>query len=231
MITYEFENVPVDGVRRLAERIAVRPGPASLETAQDRLAEKALFAEVGLPVPVYAAVDDLPSLRTAIGAVGLPAVLKIAAPRVRRQGSGGDPRRGACRGRLARDRRGARDLEALVPFDGEVSILGVRASDGEARFWPLIENQHGAGSSAGRSRRPATWVHRSSGPPKGYARAVMERLDHVGVLAIELFRVGEDLYGNELAPRVHNSGPLDDRGSRDEPVREPPPGGLRAATG
>jgi 5-(carboxyamino)imidazole ribonucleotide synthase len=206
VITYEFENVPVDGVRRLAERIAVRPGPASLETAQDRLAEKALFADVGLPVPVYAAVEDLSSLETAIGAVGLPAVLKSR--RLGYDGKGQAVIRDAARAEDAWRAIGEVPaiLEALVPFDEEVSILGVRASDGEVRFWPLIENQHDEGilrRSFAPARDAGASLQRAA---EGHARAVMERLDHVGVLAIELFRVREDLYGNELAPRVHNSG-------------------------
>jgi len=206
VITYEFENVPVEGVRLLSERVPVRPGPTSLQTAQDRFAEKALFGDVGLPVPTYAAVDDLPSLRTAIGAVGLPAVLKSR--RLGYDGKGQAVIHDASRAEDAWRTIGEVPaiLEALVPFDGEVSILGVRAADGEVRFWPLIENQHEQGILR-RSFAPA----RDAGAPlqrsaEAHARAVMEHLNHVGVLAIELFRVGEDLYGNELAPRVHNSG-------------------------
>jgi 5-(carboxyamino)imidazole ribonucleotide synthase len=206
VITYEFENVPVDGVRGLVERIPVRPGPASLETAQDRLAEKRLFTDVELPVPVFAAVDDPASLRAAIEAVGLPAVLKS-----RRYGYDGKGQAVIHAPERAEDAWRAVGevpaiLEALVPFDEEVSILGVRGSDGEVRFWPVIENQHEEGILR-RSFAPARGVDPAlQRRAEAYGRTVMDRLDHVGVLAIELFRVGEDLLGNEMAPRVHNSG-------------------------
>ncbi len=138
--------------------------------------------------------------------MGLPAVLKSR--RLGYDGKGQAVIRDAARAEDAWRAIGEVPaiLEALVPFDEEVSILGVRASDGEVRFWPLIENQHDEGILR-RSFAPARDVGASlQRAAEGHARAVMERLDHVGVLAIELFRVGEDLYGNELAPRVHNSG-------------------------
>ncbi|HTG48272.1 MAG TPA: 5-(carboxyamino)imidazole ribonucleotide synthase [Actinomycetota bacterium] len=206
VVTYEFENVPVAGVRALAERVPVHPGPASLEAGQDRLAEKHLFTEVGLPVPLYAAVEDLASLPEAIEAVGLPAVLKS-----RRLGYDGKGQVVIADAALAEDawrRIGEVPalLEALVPFDQEVSILSVRGRDGEIRSWPLVENEHEEGILR-RSFAPA----RGAEPPvqaaaEAHAGAILERLDHVGVLAIELFRVGEELFGNEMAPRVHNSG-------------------------
>ena len=97
-------------------------------------------------------------------------------------------------------------VEGLVDFERELSILGVRARDGSTAFYPLVENQHRDGILR-RSIAPApglTPVLQAAA--ERHARAVMDRLDYVGVLAIELFQVGEELYGNELAPRVHNSG-------------------------
>jgi 5-(carboxyamino)imidazole ribonucleotide synthase len=97
-------------------------------------------------------------------------------------------------------------LEAFIPFDREVSIMAVRARDGELRCWPLVENTHRDGILR-TSIAPAPDV-----PPElraaaeRHVRAVAERLGHVGVLTIELFVQGDTLLGNEMAPRVHNSG-------------------------
>jgi 5-(carboxyamino)imidazole ribonucleotide synthase len=207
VITYEFENVPVESVRFLQERGAtVLPPAASLETAQDRLAEKTLFAEIGLPVPAFAPVDDLASLDAAIEVTGLPAVLKT-----RRLGYDGKGQS------ILRSKELAAEawrvvgevpsiLEAFVPFVRELSILGVRARDGEIRFWPLIQNVHRDGILR-ESLAPAPDVSPDArAGAERHAAALMERLDHVGVLAIELFDTGDDLLGNEFAPRVHNSG-------------------------
>jgi 5-(carboxyamino)imidazole ribonucleotide synthase len=201
--TYEFENVPVAAVRSLP--VPVFPPPASLETGQDRLAEKTLFTEVGLPVPMFAAVDDLASLEAAVEAVGLPAVLKT-----RRLGYDGKGQTVLRRRELLEDAwRSVGEVpsicEAFVPFNREVSILAVRGQDGEVRCWPLVENHHREGILR-LSLAPAPGAEALQAAAERHIAAVLERLDHVGVLAIELFVTGETLLGNEMAPRVHNSG-------------------------
>ena len=204
VITYEFENVPVDGVRALD--VPVRPPAAALEAAQDRLAEKALFTEVGLPVPAFAPVDDLEGLARAIATVGLPAVLKT-----RRFGYDGKGQAVLRHEELAEDAWRAVGevpsiLESLVAFDRELSVLAGRAADGDVRCWPLVENHHREGILR-LSIAPAPGLTPTlQAAAEAHAVAVLERLDYVGVLAIELFQVGDSLLGNEMAPRVHNSG-------------------------
>jgi 5-(carboxyamino)imidazole ribonucleotide synthase len=204
--TYEFENVPVESARFLSERVPVLPPPESLAFAQDRLLEKTLFEEVGLPVAPYSGVSSLDELAEALDVIGVPSLLKT-----RRLGYDGkgqvplasvDEADGAWR--AVRDAPSI--LESLVPFDRELSLLGVRARDGRAVFYPLVENVHRDGILRV-STAPAPHV-----TPELQARAedrmlaVMERLGHVGVLALELFQVGDELIANEMAPRVHNSG-------------------------
>src|SRR5262245_2457229 len=205
VVTYEFENVPIDAIRKLTDRVPVLPPPASLETGQDRLAEKTLFTEVGLPVPVFGAVDDLGSLRRAVDTVGVPAVLKT-----RRLGYDGKGQAVIRSVELLEEAwRAVGEVpsicEAFVPFDREVSIVAVRSHDGEVRCWPLAENHHRDGILR-ISYAPAPEARALQAVAEGHVRAVLDRLDHVGVLAIELFVQGETLLGNELAPRVHNSG-------------------------
>jgi 5-(carboxyamino)imidazole ribonucleotide synthase len=76
LVTYEFENVPVDAVRFLAERVPVFPPPAALEAAQDRLREKQLFLDLGIPTTEFAPLTDREALDAAVKNVGLPAMLK-----------------------------------------------------------------------------------------------------------------------------------------------------------
>jgi len=147
VVTYEFENVPVDAVRALD--LPVLPPPAALETAQDRIAEKMLFTAVGLPVPTFAAVDDLPSLASAVEAVGLPAVLKK-----RRFGYDGKGQAVIRSAELLEDAWRAVGevpsiLEAFVPFDRELSIVAVRAADGELRCYPLVREPPSRGHPPG----------------------------------------------------------------------------------
>jgi 5-(carboxyamino)imidazole ribonucleotide synthase len=174
--------------------------------AQDRIAEKTLFTEVGLPVPAFAAVDDLDALVAAIEAIGLPAVLKT-----RRVGYDGKGQAVLRHEELAEDAWRAVGevpsiLEAFVPFDRELSVLAVRGRDGETRCWPLVENHHRDGILR-LSWAPAPGpIDTLQAAAEGHAVAAAERLAYVGVLAIELFQHGDTLLGNEMAPRVHNSG-------------------------
>jgi 5-(carboxyamino)imidazole ribonucleotide synthase len=206
LVTYEFENVPAAAARRLASRVPVLPPPGALEVAQDRVAEKMCFASVGVPVAPWRAVDDRAGLDRALGELGCPAVLKT-----RRLGYDGKGQAViAARGDAdaAWVRLGGRPLvlEAFVRFDRELSILGVRGREGDTAFYPLVENHH-AGGILRRSLAPAPAVTPAlQALAEAHARRVLDALGYVGVLAIELFQVGERLLANEMAPRVHNSG-------------------------
>jgi 5-(carboxyamino)imidazole ribonucleotide synthase len=209
VVTYEWEGVPADAARFLASGVPVRPGARSLEVAQDRLAEKDTFRLLGIGTPASSAVDSRADLDTAVDAVGgLPAVLKT-----RRGGYDG---KGQAVLRSPADLDGAWTelgggevgliLESLVPFDRELSLLAVRGLDGAVACWPLVENHH-EGGILRVSRAPAPSVDAAlQTRAEALATQLLEYLDHVGVLAVELFDVGGELLANEIAPRVHNSG-------------------------
>ncbi|MEO8477348.1 MAG: 5-(carboxyamino)imidazole ribonucleotide synthase [Actinomycetota bacterium] len=206
VLTYEFENVPVEAARFAEERVHVFPPPAALEASQDRIAEKALFDAVGLPVPPYAAVDSLASLDQALAAIGTPAVLKTR--RLGYDGKGQAVVQDALRAEDAWRSIGEVPsiLEGLVEFDRELSIVAARGRDGAFACYPLVENHHRDGILR-LTRAPAPGLTAQlQSRAESYARAVSDELAYVGVLALELFQVGEELLGNEMAPRVHNSG-------------------------
>jgi 5-(carboxyamino)imidazole ribonucleotide synthase len=206
VVTYEFENVPVDAARALARDVPVLPPPDALEAAQDRRTEKALFDRVGIPVHRYATVASAKELADALEHVGLPAILKTR--RAGYDGKGQVVVRGVDDPAEVWGRVGGEPsiVESLVDFDRELSILGVRSGVGEIRFYPLIENHHRAGILR-LSLAPAPAVTAAlQAAAEAAAARVMEELGYVGVLAIELFQVGDRLLANEMAPRVHNSG-------------------------
>jgi 5-(carboxyamino)imidazole ribonucleotide synthase len=180
VVTYEFENVPVEAARR----IGALPAPRALEAAQDRLVEKQLFRQLGFPT---VRIDD--EVET------FPALLK---PRVLGYDGKGQ--------RLVETRPGTvpgHILEERVAFDRELSLLAVRGRDGETRFWPLVENTHEDGILR-TSRVPA--LDAPQAEAEEYAGRLLDALGYVGVLALELFDAGGRLLANELAPRVHNTG-------------------------
>jgi len=180
VVTYEFENVPVDAARR----VDAVPGAAALEEGQDRLREKELFRSLRIETARFGTLEE----------TGLPALVKT-----RRLGYDGKGQRRVD----AAERVGGDELaEALVPFDRELSIVGVRGRDGETRFWPLAENVHRDGILRV-TRAPA--VNAPQAEAEAIGTALMDALDYVGVLAVELFDVGGRLLANEFAPRVHNT--------------------------
>lgn len=207
IVTYEFENIPAGLVRQLALRAQTFPPPEAIETGQDRLAEKRLFQNLGFAVHPFAPVDSLADLLAALdGPVGLPAVLKTR--RMGYDGKGQALVRTRDEAVRALEKFGARAMfvERFVPFDRELSILGVRGRGGEVRFYPLVENRHAEGILRV-SRAPAPgWTMDLQERVAAQARRLLEALNYVGVLAIELFEAGGELLANEMAPRVHNSG-------------------------
>jgi 5-(carboxyamino)imidazole ribonucleotide synthase len=227
VLTYEFENVPVEAARFVQALRPIYPPPESLEAAQDRMAEKRLFERVGLNVPAYEPVDSLDGLTGALSRIGTPAVLKS-----RRLGYDGKGQAVIHDPTLAEDAWRAIGqvpalVEAFVAFDREVSIIAVRGRDGSTAVYPLVENHHRDGILR-LSLAPAPDLDmRLQRAAETIAQAIMTELDHVGVLAIELFQVGRRLLGNEMAPRVHNSGHWTDVGARTSQFENH----LRAVTG
>lgn len=207
--TFDFENVPAESARWLAGRAPVFPNPGALALTQDRLAEKTLFRELGIPVPDFADVATRADLETAIARIGTPCILKT-----RRLGYDG---KGQFRIKSPADLDAAWDalgaqaasvgliLEGFVAFQRELSVVAVRGRDGEFRAWPLTENWHVDGVLSA-SLAPARVDEALRATALSHARAIAERLDYVGVFALELFCRDGELLANELAPRVHNSG-------------------------
>ncbi|MBA8888185.1 5-(carboxyamino)imidazole ribonucleotide synthase [Dokdonella fugitiva] len=203
--TFDFENVPADTAQWLTEHTKVFPNPRALATSQDRLAEKSLFREIGLDTPAFAAVDSREGLARAIEGIGTPSILKT-----RRLGYDG---KGQFRLKSPGDVDAAWQalggapsiLEAFVPFERELSVIAVRARDGEFRTWPLTQNWHADGILSA-SLAPAPHADALAPIAFAHARRIAERLDYVGTFALELFVRDGRLLGNEMAPRVHNSG-------------------------
>lgn len=207
--TFDFENVPAESARWLAERVPVFPNPRALAVAQDRLAEKTLFRELGIPVPEFADIPSREALDAAVARLGTPCILKT-----RRLGYDG---KGQFRIKSPADVDAAWAalgpqaasvgliLEGFVHFERELSVVAVRGRDGEFRAWPLTENWHVDGVLSA-SLAPATVDPALQASALSHARKLAEALDYVGVFALELFCRDGVLLANELAPRVHNSG-------------------------
>jgi 5-(carboxyamino)imidazole ribonucleotide synthase len=208
--TYEFENVPETAARLFENALPLRPRAEALRVAQDRLEEKTTLESLGIPVVPYRAVNSRAELADAVAALGTPCVLKTR--RFGYDGKGqvvlrsddGD----ALDGAWAKVGAGVVPcvLERFLPFDREASQVAVRGVDGDVRLYPLVETRHRGGILA-EAHAPAPETSPAMQTlARDYVSRLLGHLDYVGVMALELFCVGEHLYANELAPRVHNSG-------------------------
>ncbi len=204
-ISLENENIDTDTLNFLAQFKPVAPNARAIKISQDRLLEKNFFKQLGINTAIFSTVDSLTDLQLSCKNQPLPALLKT-----RRFGYDGkgqvriDSTKAASKAWSAINEQPA-ILESFVDFDYEVSLIAARNSNDQISFFPLIKNQHHQGIL-----RISSFIDNKDlqAQAEQLMRALLEELDYVGVLTIEFFVKDNQLYANELAPRVHNSGHL-----------------------
>ncbi len=206
VVTFEFENLPVEAFARMAARAPVRPHWRCLDVTQHRAREKDFVAGLGYPTAPWRGVGSAAELEAALAATGRPAILKTA--RMGYDGKGqvriapGDDPGEAWAGMAGRDAV----LEGVVDFALEVSAIVARDIAGGLKAFDIVANTHRDGILV-ETRAPAPVAEGIAARARAMAGRMAEALDLVGLLAVEMFltRDGE-LLVNELAARPHNSG-------------------------
>ena len=206
VITYEFENIDYDGLKRLTEIAYVPQGAELVRTTQDRILEKAAITQAGSPVAPYIVANDYQELLANVQTIGYPCVVKTA--------RGGYDGKGQLTLQSAADLVGAEKLfehsacvaEAFVPFVKEVSVIVQRNTLGETYCLPMGENVH-VNHILHETIVPARVADKTIAQAEQEAVKIADALNLIGTLAVEMF-VLEDgsIVINELAPRPHNSG-------------------------
>jgi len=205
-VTFEFENVPAEGLDVLAGLIPVRPGAEILRISQDRALEKAFLNKIGVPTAPWVPLADDAALVEAIARLGLPAVLKTT--RLGYDGKGQAMLRAAADAAPAFARLAPKPLvlEGFVDFACEISVVVARGLDGDVVSFDPAENRHKdhiLDMTLAPARLPAEVLAEAT----RIGRLVAEKLDLVGLLAVEMFVTADGgLLVNEIAPRPHNSG-------------------------
>jgi 5-(carboxyamino)imidazole ribonucleotide synthase len=202
--TYEFENVPVESLAVLGDKL--QPGTRSLAIAQDRATEKEFIQRCGARVAPWRQVSCLADVTASVLKIGLPLVLKT-----RRYGYDG---KGQAWVHARRDEQAAwatigeepAIAEAAIAFAAEFSVILARWEDGRHAFWDSPRNEH-EGGILRRSTVPGGELIASQvDEARAAALRIAEALGHVGVLTVEFFASADGPLVNEIAPRVHNSG-------------------------
>ena len=211
VVTYEWENVPAALCEQLEQERPVRPSSGVLRRIQNRLVQKRFLAGSGFPVPRFAALTEPRQLLNAIREVGCPAVCKTAMAGYDGKGQWKIEDPSTVPFVLPSVEASARTgmqwiLEAYVPFERELSILVSRGIDGRIIVYPLVENDHEQ-AILRTTLVPALVPPGVVDQAETLARAVIERMDGVGVFCLELFLLpNATILINEVAPRPHNSG-------------------------
>lgn len=206
VITFEFENIDYEGLKRLTEKAYVPQGAELVRITQNRINEKAEIQAAGAPVASYVAATTYEELVQKIDEVGFPCIVKTA--------FGGYDGKGQVKLETKEQIEEAEELfthssciaEAFVPFEKEISVIIQRNPAGETYCLPIAENIH-KHHILHESIVPARVDQAVLEQAENAANKIATHLELVGTLAVEMFVLPDGkIIINELAPRPHNSG-------------------------
>ncbi len=208
VITYEFENVPVEAFDNLSDKVEVHPNTKALATSQDRVAEKSFFNDQGIQTAPWFDITSPELIDEALKKSGGKAILKT-----RRFGYDG---KGQCRVDISKPEtiEEAKKLssetpcilEGFIDFTREISIIAARSKSGQIETYDVAENVHTNGILH-TSTVPAKIDDKTLKQAIHIAHQTLDELNYTGIMGIEFFvNPDGDLLVNEFAPRVHNSG-------------------------
>ena len=208
VVTFEFENVPVEAVDAVEEYAPVRPNGVALHTAQQRAREKTFLADHGFPTAPFACANTLDELWAGVAQIGTPSVVKTAA--FGYDGKGQHKVTTPADVEHVWTAIGHQEalVEKLVSLQAEISVIAARGLDGEVREYAPFENRH-RHHILDLTTCPAAVPEPIRRRAVDITRAILEELQYVGLLCVEFFLTTDgELLVNELAPRPHNSGHL-----------------------
>ncbi|MEM1059029.1 MAG: 5-(carboxyamino)imidazole ribonucleotide synthase [Verrucomicrobiota bacterium] len=206
VVTYEFENIPIETLDELSNHVVLRPNRELLYVCQNRRREKEFLAKHGFPLPPFRVVESEEELRQAVEELGCPCVLKTADFGYDGKGQQKITSPDQVAEVWAQHQLPAGVLESWVDYEAEVSVIVGRGYDGETRFFPMARNEH-ENHILAVSEAPCGLPDEIEAKGQEIAEEIARSSHLVGVLAVEMFLTrGGELLVNELAPRPHNSG-------------------------
>jgi len=201
-ITVEKEQVDLELLQALTAYCPIYPSIAAIKACQHRGQEKQLLTSLAIPTSPYLYNA---SAQQAGQTLGYPVMVKSCT-----EGYDGK-NQWLIKNNADAQQFDALDIkdyiiEAFVDFDKEVSQISVRHQNGQIEHYSLTDNEHVQGMLT-RSIAPAANITDELRlQAQHYMESLLNKLDYVGIMAMECFVIGDKLMINELAPRVHNSG-------------------------
>ena len=205
VITYEFENIPYETLNEMNELVSVLPKPSVNRLIQHRLAEKDFINKLNIRTTRYVSIEKKTDLDTLEDF--LPGILKTTT--MGYDGKGQYPiQKIEDIETMNVDFSKEYILEKLVKLKKEISVVLTRFGINNFQVYEPIENTH-QNQILKHSKIPADVSKKISEQAKEWATRIAEELKYIGTLCVEFFiDRNENLYVNEIAPRVHNSGHL-----------------------
>ena len=205
LITYEFENIPYETLKEINKIKPVLPKPSVNRLIQHRLAEKDFINKLNIRTTRYASIEK----RSDIEALEdfLPGILKTTT--MGYDGKGQYPiQKIEDLDKFNIDFSKGYILEKLVKLKKEISVIVTRFGNNKFEIYEPIENSH-QDQILKHSKIPAEISNKILDQSKEWAITIAEELKYIGTMCVEFFiDRNENLYVNEIAPRVHNSGHL-----------------------
>lgn len=209
VVTYEFENIPVEALERLDNATAIYPPSKALRISQDRLVEKNFLNDAGLQTAPFFDISSGEDLVSALGQCGGRGILKTrrfgydGKGQIRFSGANNDP----MPGEAVKDLKGEPAiLEGFIDFKCEISVIATRDQLGNVECFEPAQNVHKSGILFS-STVPSSVDEGTKIAAVMAATDLISALDYVGTLGLEFFVMADgSLIANEFAPRVHNSG-------------------------
>ena len=208
VVTFEFENVPIEAIDAVESLAPVRPSGVALHTAQQRAREKTFLADHGFPTVPFAQAATLDELWHAVARVGTPSIVKTAAFGYDGKGQHAVASPADVDHIWTAIGHQEAVVEKRISLQAELSVVAARGLDGEVAMYPVFENRH-RHHILDLTTSPAAIPLEVARRAAEITRAILEQLQYVGVLCVEFFLSTDgELLVNELAPRPHNSGHL-----------------------
>ena len=205
VLTYEFENIDTKALEELDQQVEIRPSIKALKISQDRYTEKSYLNSLGIKTTQFYKIDSVSDMEKLLNRLKKPILIKT-----RRLGYDG---KGQVLIKTQDDINEhflGKELfpsiaEEVITFDRELSVIIVRDKEGNIKTFEPGENVHESGILV-TTTLPSPTSEALKNAAITVARKIVADLDYIGVMGVEFFLKENELYVNEIAPRVHNSG-------------------------
>jgi 5-(carboxyamino)imidazole ribonucleotide synthase len=202
--TFEFENIPFECADFVASKTNLSPKAEVLKIAQNRISEKTFLNSIGVKTADYAEISSLEDLLKNLDKFK-KAIIKTATMGYDGKGQAVLENADDAKNSWKKLKNHQLVLEKFCPFDSEISVMVARSQNGEISAYEPLTNIHKNGI-LDKSIYPARISKALKTKAQNLARKIAREIDLVGILAVEMFVIGEEIIVNELAPRPHNSG-------------------------